>query len=150
MIPTGKHLTKHVKYGEREGDIDTDISDLIVNLWKLGLYTVNSCQDNVPKGFVWIEFLSSNGAEEFLNYVAEYSEDPGSVYQRMNRQRGDKTPLDWKYTPSLRDHGADDVLVSDNEISSTFNGSHEFMFSMSVRFPRADLEFVRERILAAL
>jgi hypothetical protein len=150
MNPLRKHPTKRVKYKDLEADIDLDIADLVLNLWKLEVDTVNSCQDNAETGFVWIAFDSTYGAEEFLNYVAEYSEEPDSVYQRMNREWGDATLMDWKYTPSLKDHGVDERVESDDTISSTFTGSHGFMFSMSVRFPRADLEFAKERISTAI
>lgn len=150
MIPPRKHRTKRVKYKDQEANVDIDIADLVLNLWKLGLHTLHSCQDNVPQGFIWIEFFSAGDAEEFLDFIAEYSEDLDSVYQRMCRQWGDKTPLDWQYEPHLRDYGVDERIVSDNEISSKFTGTHQFQFSMSVRFPRADLEFVKERMRTAL
>jgi hypothetical protein len=144
-----KHPTKHVIYKDQEADIDVDIAVLVLNLWKLGIHTVNSCQDNVPKGFVWIEFLSTFDAEQFLDSVADYYDEPDSLYQRMKRDWGDETPMDWQYSPFLRDYGVDLVPVGDREGYTTFNGSHQFNFSMSVRFPREDLEFVKARIRKA-
>src|SRR6266478_2607913 len=103
-----EHETKLVKYRDEQAYIDVEIAELVLNLWKLGLTTTNSCQDNVPKGFVWIEFFSSHDAEMFLNYVAEYSEEPGSVYDRMTRAWGDKTSRDWKYSLHIQDYGVDE------------------------------------------
>ncbi len=147
MLPSLKHPVKRVKYKNMEADIDVDIADLILNLWKLQIRTVNSCQDNVPRGFVWIEFAYASGAERFLTFVAEYSEDPYSVYRRMY---GDTTaPKGWRYRPHLEDFGVDIAVINDT-VSETFEGSHGFNFSMSVRFPRSDLKYVKERISESL
>jgi hypothetical protein len=141
-----EHKTKLIQFGDWQAKIDEDIADLVLNLWELGLITLNSCQDNVPKGFVWIEFRSALEAERFLNFVSEYSEEPGSVYDRMTREWGDATALDWIYTLNLSNLGVEHDPVSDDEILPRFTGRHAFHFSMSVRFPRQDLEFVKKQI----
>jgi hypothetical protein len=46
------HKTRFIRYQDREADVDVEIADLVYNLWKLDLGTLNSCQDNVPAGFV--------------------------------------------------------------------------------------------------
>jgi hypothetical protein len=145
-----KHKTKHIRYEDQEADIDGEIADLILNLWRLEISTLNSCQDNLPKGFVWIEFGSAYDAEQFLDYVAQYCEEPGSVYDRMTRAWGDDMPLDWRYEPHLRDYGVDEHLVNHDGIEAIFSGRHEFNFAISIRFPRQDLEFVKSRIQEAV
>jgi hypothetical protein len=143
------HQTKHIRYKDQEADIDVEIADLILNLWRLEISTLNSCQDGVPEGFAWIEFASAYDAEMFLDFVAQYSEDPDSVYARMTCAWGDDTALDWQYDPCLEDYGVDRQLVNDDEIEETFSGRHHFNFAISIRFPRQDLEFVKERIREA-
>ena len=86
----------------------------------------------------------------FLNYVSEYSEEPNSVYGRITRAWGDVTDLDWRYTPHIEDYGVDEKVIDDDTILSTFTGQHEIQFSISVRFPHSDLEFVEKQIRKAL
>jgi hypothetical protein len=145
-----EHPTKLIKYNGEEAHIDVEIADLISNLWKLDLMTFNSCQDNVPKGFVWIEFGSVYDAEQFLNYVSEYSEESESVYCRITRKWGDTTDLDWQYATHIHDFGVDEELTDDDAFLETFTGKHEIHFSMSVRFPHSDLLFVEGQIRKAL
>jgi hypothetical protein len=144
------HETKLVEFGDQRAEIDVDIADLVLNLWKLGLRTSNSCQDSVPKGFVWISFCSSDDAEQFLNLVAEYDEEPGSVYDRMTRAGGDTTDLDWRFDTDLTDFGVDMEYPDDDTFEPKFTGEHDMRFSTSVRFPRSDLHFVKNRILKAV
>jgi hypothetical protein len=54
------HETKLIKYKDQQAQIDVEIANLVLNLWKLGLRTSNSCQDNVPKGFVWCRRSNQN------------------------------------------------------------------------------------------
>lgn len=144
------HKARLIKWKDQEAEIDIEIADLILNLWKLELDTFNSCQDDVPRGFVWIQFASAYDAEMFLNYVSEYSEEPNSVYGRITRAWGDPTDLDWLYTPHIEDYGVDEKVMDDDTILSTFTGQHEIQFSISVRFPHSDLAFVEKRIRKAL
>jgi hypothetical protein len=145
-----EHETKLIKFEDQQAEIDVDIADLVLNLWKLGLRTSNSCQDGVPKGFAWIEFCSAWDAEMFLNLVAEYSEEPGSVYDRMTRAWGDETPLDWRYDCYRRDFGVNEEELNDHEVTTSFSGTHDFRLSISVRFPRKDLHFVKQQIWKAV
>ena len=49
--------------------IDKSIAPLISALWHLGIGTLNSCEDNVPKNYVWIEFDDSSSVNAFLNII---------------------------------------------------------------------------------
>jgi hypothetical protein len=70
---------------ERLG-LDKKIAPLIKSLCELGIDTLNSCENNVPKGWVWIEFITSMDAERFLDIVAEYDEDRNSLYNRIRQE----------------------------------------------------------------
>jgi hypothetical protein len=123
-----RHPTKLVQFGDQQADIDVDIADLVLNLWKLGLSTCNSCQDNGPERFVWIEFSLVCDAEKFLNFVAEYSEKPGSVYDRMTRAWGNATDLDWQYSPGLDDFGVEMEYPNDDTFIPRFARHTRFNF----------------------
>ena len=78
-----KHKTVHVKVGLFEAEIDEEIAPLIEEIWKAGMGTTNSCQENQPD-VAWIEFYSSIDAAEFLDVVAgEYSDEFDSLYNRI-------------------------------------------------------------------
>jgi hypothetical protein len=150
MEPDRLHKTKHIKFKDIEADIDQDIADLILDLWKLDIGTTNSCQDNVPKGFVWIEFQTAYDAELFLNYVAEYSGDLDSVYQRLaHRWRDDKPRALWRYNVNVMDEGIHQELDDNGDVVNETCDHHDFHFAISVRFPRTDLQYVKRRLREA-
>jgi hypothetical protein len=153
-----QHKTTHIEYTtpdnhKIDADVDEKIAPLVLNLWKLGLKTNMSCQNN--RGKVWIDFFCAFDAEEFCNHVAEYSDEPDSVYQRMNGGLlGGDPNYGWEYDIHPCDHGLsyeweEDEFGEEDPIES-FDGEHTFIFSVSVRFPIEDLEHVENRIGAAL
>jgi hypothetical protein len=125
---------------EKHLDIDKNIAELIECLWKLDIETTNSCENNVPTDYVWIEFFSGADAETFLEIIGKhiykdkadkYEED--DLYQRMKRP-ADEPPNQWLYSCELGDCNEsiiNDDLVMDDE----FGG---FSISISVRFPQKD------------
>lgn len=141
-----KHETVTLHIDGDDVDIDAKIAPLIKNLSELGFRTLNSCEDNVPEGWVWIEFVNSYHAEKFLDIVAEYSEDRNSLYNRIRQEwDSDDDSLFWKYSVLPMDHGVDVVLEND-EITETFTGKSDFVFKFSIRFPQSDLEQVMNRL----
>jgi len=81
-----EHKTKRVVWGHQEADIDCGIAKLVLELWKADIDTCNSCENNVPKGWVWIEFATTCDAAHFMSIVARvYDEDEDSLYQRIDR-----------------------------------------------------------------
>lgn len=145
-----KHKTNHIVHGNMEADIDCDISNLILNLWKLDIHTTLSCQSNVPKNYVWIEFFSASDAEKFLDLTAEFDEDFDSIYQNMVSTWGDGRE-EWRYAVNVMDYGVK-FIFDDNEeiIGEELDGEHTFIFAVSVRFPKKHLAFVESRIRKAV
>lgn len=47
-------------------EIDKKLVPLMKELWNAGIRTRMSCEDNVPKGYVWIEFRSPSDLDKFL------------------------------------------------------------------------------------
>lgn len=124
--------------------IDEEIVDLIKEIWSAGIQTNNSCQDNVPKGFVWISFTNSLEVQKFLKIIFEGLSTEDNKYRDVSI-RGLYSryyyPKSWKYdiifyawTPTDEDEDEDDETVLDID------------HSVSIRFPTEDLEFVYNRL----
>jgi|SRR5579872_406668 len=149
------HKTRYIEFGDNAADVDKGIADLILSLWKLDIGTCNSCENNVPKGFIWIEFLSAMDAENFLNIVANpYEDDHDSFYQHVvrcwrpfNRKEEDRLlKSDWIY--SIHPHDDLDMDSDDDgdSVAITRPGPASIVFSVSIRFPRKHLPIVMERV----
>lgn len=90
-------------------------------------------------------------AQEFLNIVAKYEEDSESLYQRIKngwtRHRKDDAPGTWKY-----DVGIDDLSVEliiddeENTVEEVSTGPADFVFGLSIRFPKTDYPVLLERM----
>src|SRR5262245_12701217 len=65
------HKQVPIQWGIRRAEVDEGLAPLILALWRAGIDTVNSCQENRP-GVVWVEFASTFDAERFLSLVACY------------------------------------------------------------------------------
>jgi hypothetical protein len=140
----------HPDFGPTE--IDEDIAPLIQRLWDLGWETLNSCQDNVPTGYIWIEFLLIHMGQQFLTRVmGEDTLGPyDGLYNRMLKYSWDEKgeePLWWQYHVHADNFGM--VLEEtdkEDEVEYVRIGPNEMVFSLSVRFPRSDLPTVMERL----
>lgn len=149
------HEQARVRVGDWEAEVDLEIAPLIEEIWKAGLWTWNSCQ-NCVEGRVWIQFSHVEDGQRFLEIVAaEYDPDPWSLYQRI---RCHWTPGDVDWEIFERDHQwhyeavspRDDNVVFDPEQSADLEilGPPSISFSLSVRFPREDLDEVYRRLQA--
>lgn len=125
------HKTVLVKYRKRKARIDEDIAPLILECWKRRITTTNSCQDNVPKGYVWIEFFSSFDAAEFIRILQiKHTPDLNGLFNRVYQRwwyEGGSIRRKWRYRAHPTQIG---------EIT---------FFAVSIRFPRSDLPFVLSR-----
>lgn len=63
------HETRKVKFAGIEADIDLLIAPLILRLWKHGIKTCQSCEENEP-GVVWIQFPDYKNAKRFFDAVS--------------------------------------------------------------------------------
>lgn len=143
-------------------DVDDGIADLITEIWRVGLTTTLSCQDNrtkeAPSGCIWIEFTSAAEAEAFLDIVSgPYSDDPDSLYNRI-RHGGCPPHCDgvdcyqehgpWRYSVGVDDQNIDGWEEKDDWVEESV-GPPWFLFSLSVRFPHRDYEVVLSRMRSA-
>jgi hypothetical protein len=51
-----EHKTVMLQLDDDEIPIDEEIAEMIQLVWDLDMMTSMSCQDNIPTGFIWIEF----------------------------------------------------------------------------------------------
>lgn len=146
------HPTTTISHEGMTAEVDEMIAPLILNLWRLGINTDLSCQDNVPDKWVWIMFSSANDAEYFLAIAAkEFNSDPESLYNRI-RQQWECNSECWKYSAHPRDLNVDCFETGDNSIDEEpyEDSSPEFLFSISVRFPQSDLSAVEANVEGCL
>ena len=133
--PHGEHHHKQVriKVDSFEADVDEELAPLLVELWKAGMRTVLSCQENRP-GVAWIQFFSVDDLTYFLDTVggcAAVEED--DLYWRIT-QDADEDGGSWEYALHPMDIAADDEADDD-----WHEHLPDFAFLPSVRFPRTDL-----------
>ncbi|MCJ7571732.1 MAG: hypothetical protein MUO82_07630 [Candidatus Thermoplasmatota archaeon] len=144
MVKEHKTVSLFNPFIKKDEEIDENIAELIECLWKLDIETSNSCENNVPLGYIWIEFLCGYDAEKFLDIVGRFIyKDKADVYkvddlyQRMNRP-SDESPNQWLYNCDLMDCSEkviNDYTVMDDEFCG-------FALPISVRFPIKDYPVV--------
>lgn len=147
-----KHKQVLVQHDSIGFEVDEGIAPLIQKLLRLNIKTLNSCEDNIPSGWIWIEFLSAYQAERFLGIVAKYSGETKSLYNRIRqgwslddgKNNWDENNF-WKYSAHPNDYGIESTVEEDCVVE-TFTGSHLFKLSISIRFPRTDLPEVLENL----
>jgi hypothetical protein len=149
-----KHKTKHIEWNNWEAEVDCKIADLVLNLWKLDLFTYLSCENNVPKNYVWIQFIDAFSAERFLDIVAnEWQEESehDSLYWRVRAEQGYTDLKYWKFDACLDDLNTHlEVDENDEYAWEVSTGKPQFNFAMSVRFPQSDLKVVEKAVAEAV
>lgn len=69
-------------YNNTDVQIDKNIAPLIKRLWKLNIYTLLSCEDNVPANYIWI-CMSIEDADLFLSCMCKHNKNKNFTW-RMN------------------------------------------------------------------
>jgi len=145
------HKQVFVRVGDMEAEVDQGIAALIREIWKAGIGTLNSCQENQP-GIVWIEFVTCEDARCFLNIVAAYEDGLDTLY---NRARQGWNPIDeddmmhpfWSYDIHPEDLALQEEIDDAGDVlAETHPGAPEFEFSVSIRFPECDYPLVLKRL----
>jgi hypothetical protein len=126
-----KHKTIILKYHNKyDVEIDEEISELIELLWKNNINTNNSCQNNVPGNYIWIEFDTLSDYDIFLQVVTN----------KIDKEMFDKIFFNYDINHRIGSwiHKLD---------IQTINGEEEEYdyFSYSVRFPKSDYNFVLDK-----
>lgn len=120
----------HVK--DMEADIDIKIAPLISEIWKTGIITYNSCENNIPANYVWIEFADYEHAKKFIDYISYDLSRTAPMYYRM---MGEDEPR-WIFGMLPHELNDDPDYKHDNAY---------IVYTISIRFPQCDLEEVYER-----
>ncbi|AYV80921.1 MAG: hypothetical protein Harvfovirus10_19 [Harvfovirus sp.] len=134
---TKYHETDVLDFFGYEVEIDRNISQLIQELWNADILTTNSCEDNVPKGYVWIEFESPRALEKFMDIIFLGENFENDVFER-SISGYDHPGKKWKFKINIS--GDDDELDNGNNIVKIIN------IYPSVRFPQEDTSYVYEKI----
>lgn len=135
-----KHKQVKVRVGKRKADIDEGIVPLIEELWKAGIETTLSCQQNL-EGLVWIQFLDADEARKFLKIIARLEKEKDTFGDRMTSSAS----TTWLY----------DLFVDDMNLSMAIDkytlehsGNPYMGFQLSIRFPPQDLPAALDRLRA--
>lgn len=127
---TVKHKTVKLKHFDGYiCDIDKNIADLINLIWQCHIDTYNSCENNVPAGYMWIEFSTSHDIQKFLNIV----------FVDVNKERG--TEIFERATNTLWPH----QILDSWQYDIVLNDEHDLQVSVSLRFPREDYDWICKR-----
>lgn len=150
------HKTTKLMHNGREIPIDTMIAPLMQEVWKAGCETHNSCENNHPWKYVWIEFADSSSAEHFMNIVTTGNHNrPGWINTKQNYS----IPDQWFFNcltenSNVRDKDEDEEDDDDDDDGDDDSGfvrvdeGQDHIFSISIRFPQTDLEFVFNQMKA--
>ena len=125
-----KHKTIELKHFDGHiCDIDENISELINLIWQCEIDTYYSCEDNVPAGYMWIQFSTVNDIQKFLNIVFNNVEEMigTEIFERA-------TKIVWP-------HEIPDSWIYDIDLDDQDN----FSVSISLRFPHDDYEWICDK-----
>lgn len=106
--------------------IDTEIYQLMLNIWELDLTTFFSCQNKHNSGYCEIGFNAMT-AKKFLNVISKYSDEYPELFKQMTDQ---DTSDNWKIDVRLRGK-KEDV-------------GHHVMFVIGIMFPTKHIKHVEE------
>jgi molybdopterin-guanine dinucleotide biosynthesis protein A len=129
-----EHKTIELTYEGTPVDIDKKIAPLIEEIWKAGISTANSCENNNPINYIWIEFDTSIGCENFLNICFKNIDKNNDIFIRaMCKHEWDKNA--WIYSTCVDCYNSDSDIIK-NTIMGT-----------SVRFPKQDYQFIYDKFV---
>lgn len=134
-------------------EVDAGIALLLESLWKLGISTFMSCEDN-KDGRVWIDFSSSYDVGDFLQLVYAAAQEatiyPVGIAERISgyhrNKDGSWDKNNWDYDTVINGPTERaDASGKDLDARDTI-----FCVNISVRFPRSDYPFVLQAIKSAV
>jgi hypothetical protein len=149
-----RHEQVEIEWRGIRAEVDVELAPLILEMWKAGVATVLSCQENRP-GIAWIAFPAADFATGFLDLVAVHpGEDDApaaddapygaTLYRRI---AGCGSIGDWQYALFPENYGVREKIVK-GKLVETCTGPANFEFLVSVRFPRTDIPLILKRLQA--
>lgn len=147
VVPDQKHNTVRVVYGDQQADIDEAITSLIFEMWRAGIRTFQSCQDN-PPGWVWLQFDDTAELQKFLGIVGDDDQPGDLLNHRMRSGYGLKGGFEqWDFRLVVNDWGLDEIVAENGEIDEIRIGPPDFGVLTCVHFPKRDLSTVVARLI---
>jgi hypothetical protein len=177
------HKFKRLTYKGKKIEIDEKIVPLIFKMWKLDINTSGCCQADCSfncehngeevagtengvdyyqpiygkmcHNNVWIAFATMKDMGRFLNIIAEYSEDRGSMYRRMCCDKFVGRPFmgpkdQWTYSFFLANQGINKRDIGGKKISTQPSNTNDFAVRPQLAFPRKHLPYVEQQLQSAL
>ena len=142
--PSGTfHPQVRITHGKSTAWVDEGIADLILAMWRAGVATALSCQENHP-GVAWVEFPLGD-FHRFLRAVLRYEEGEDALYQRILSRYEMVGGGDWRYTLTVEDVGMNHRIDGNERHESHSGVVRPFLF-VGVRFPVADIPLLIERL----
>ncbi|BCS83120.1 hypothetical protein QLL95_gp1003 [Cotonvirus japonicus] len=160
---TDNMFKRHVKHStidifnpfmKKKIPIDTGIARLIKYMWMCDINTTNSCENNIPENYIWIEFLSAVHLENFLKIVFKDIDCKSKIYRRANSRYsylptiyGQKESASvganvWIYNMLTYDNC---LLSSEQNIENQETKINEIYVLTSLRFPKSDYQWICKR-----
>ena len=131
------HKMVPVKHPDgEECEIDEQISELISHLWRNNIKTYNSCQDNIPKNYIWIEFFDYQSFQDFMEIVIGII-DPLQHERILYSEKHVKNS--WIYNVNFNDSS---ILSIEEDNISDDDTIFLLPTSFSVRFPKLDYPMI--------
>jgi hypothetical protein len=145
-----EHKQVAVRYRGETVTVDEGLVRLLDLIWRHGIGTDNSCQENRP-GIAWIQFPSADDAKRFLNLVSVYPDSGIPRYLTLyGRIAGDcDGPCRWTFDALPVNCGVRSLLCG-NESVDTFSGANAFEFLISIRFPVEDISLLVQELESRL
>jgi hypothetical protein len=143
-----------IRHGDMEAEVDEELADLILEMWKAGIFTIMSCQEG-PESFggrAWVQ-MPAESAEAFLDIVAPF--DPEDDF--YNRVTGMWEPDDWEtfrrehawqYRAEPMNLGVDEKELEDGSVEEFAVGPTSFEILVQIAFPPADIPELVRRLRA--
>jgi hypothetical protein len=131
-----KHPFNRVDYRGKRVEIDREIVPLMKEIWKAGIGTIWSCQDQ--EGYVAVGLADMFGAQDLVGAVQAHA--PHDVVARANEGLNalGRDPGDAAWQFSIYPH----TLEFDALLGGPPTGVSCCHFVFTVRFPRSDLQYV--------
>lgn len=140
------HKQVKISYQDKEAEVDEEIAELILAIWKHDINTTLSCQENRP-GIVWISFLTVADGEKFLSLCSRQFPKTEKVWKTLyGRINGFGSQGDWEYDVGPQDINALDFLNEKDEVEYNVTGPAQIFFFLSVRFPKSDVPKILKRL----
>ena len=142
--PQHQHAQVIIRWNDREASVDKGLACLILELWKAGINTVQSCEDGL-NNLTWIQFATSRDAEKFVDIA--WGHVPSDDTRAACAPEALKLVWGWQFSgyPFTRKFPLS--FLRESGYADAANDALRTILMISVRFPREHLASVQNRLL---